>query len=347
MKIIFSAVISITFLGNVQAQNFSSISGKVIDAKTKEVLPGATVYLASTAIGTVANETGVFTLTQIPKGKYDFTVSMVGYATYSKPILFSGNKLEGLVISLEPSLIQLDAVTVEARKEKQNHYYYSQFKERFIGLTQNSSRCIILNPSDIFVYKEGDKIIALASKPIMVENKALGYKIYYELKEFVLKKTIRDISMSMSGIPRFEELRPESEKQKQKWIKERDRAYFGSISHFLISLKNNELSPNYFDIRDASGKNLTKQEIVKDSSIRYQGIIQVTFEGEVAENGYARNVSYQNSEIKFYGDPITIYSNGYFEDYRNLTFQGYMGWSTNIAEMVPFGYQPTYTLKRK
>ncbi len=93
----------------------------------------------------------------------------------------------------------------------------------------------------------------------------------------------------------------------------------------------------------------TKKEIMKDSSIRYEGSLQVTFEGEYAETGYSRNmrIGYQNSEIKFLGDPITIYRNGYFEDYRNLAFQGYMGWSANIAEMVPFGYQPTYTLKRK
>jgi hypothetical protein len=87
---------------------------------------------------------------------------------------------------------------------------------------------------------------------------------------------------------------------------------------------------------------------MKDSSIRYEGLMHVAFEGEYSESGYSRNmISYQNSEIKFSGDPITVYQNGYFEDYRNLTFQGYMGWSTNIADMVPFGYQPTYTLKRK
>ncbi len=230
MKIIFSLVTSIVFFGNVLAQNFSSISGKVIDAKTKETLPGATVFLANTAIGVSANETGAFILTAIPPGKYDLTVSMVGYTSYMKPILFSGKTLEGLIVSLEPALVQLGAVTVEARREKQDRYYYSQFETSFLGLTQNSRRCKILNPFDIFVYKDHDKIIALASKPIIIENKALGYKIYYELKEFEIRKATH--SLSMSGIPRFEELTPESEKQKQKWIKERDRAYFGSIAHF-------------------------------------------------------------------------------------------------------------------
>src|SRR5580765_8104436 len=108
MKIIFSLVASIAFLGNALAQHFYSISGKVIDAKTKETLPGATVFLANTAIGVSANKTGTFVLTKIPPGKYDLTVSMVGYTSYVRPILLPGNTLENLVVSLEPSLIQLD-----------------------------------------------------------------------------------------------------------------------------------------------------------------------------------------------------------------------------------------------
>jgi len=329
------------------AQELSSVSGKVIDAKTKEPLPGATVFLANTTIGTSANETGAFTLTKIPQGKYDFTVSMVGYTSYTKPILFSSNNLERLVISLEPASIQLNTVTVQAHREKQDQYYYSQFEKIFLGTTQNSSHCKIVNPFDIFVYKDGDKIIADANKPIIVENKALGYEIFYELKEFVIK--IDDRSFSMAGIPRFEELTPESEKQKKKWLKERDRAYFGSVSHFLISLRRNELSLNHFEIRNADGNLLTKQEIVRDSSIRYEGTMSITFQGEYTEpgySGYSRFASYQNSEIKFKGDPITIYSNGYFEDFHNLLLDGYMDWNANIAEMVPLGYQPTHPSKK-
>src|SRR5215831_10472120 len=116
MKSIFSLLIPILIIGNAIAQNFSSISGKVIDAKTKEALPGATVFLANTAIGITASETGDFILTKIPKGKYDFTVTMVGYSSYSKPILFANNNLKDLVVSLEPASIVLDAVAVEARR---------------------------------------------------------------------------------------------------------------------------------------------------------------------------------------------------------------------------------------
>jgi hypothetical protein len=337
---------ALAFPTNIFAQNFSSISGKVIDAKTKETLPGATVFLASTTIGVSASETGDFTLAKIPPGKYDLTVSMVGYTSYTKPILFSGGILESLVIGLTPSSIQLNAVTVEARREKQNRHYYSQFENGFLGITQNSNRCKILNPFDIFVYKDGDKIIALASKPIIVENKALGYKIHYELEEFKISKLGH--SFSMAGTPRFEELTPESEKQKQKWIRERDRAYFGSIEHFLISLRANALYSNYFEVRDARGNLITmKQEIMKDSLIAIKGSIFVTYLYENPELGFSRRGNSQESEIKFYGQPVTVYPNGYFEDYHSLIFLGYMGWSSNIAEMLPLGYHPTHSLKRK
>jgi len=327
-------------------QNLSSIAGKVIDAKTKEVLPGANVYLANTAIGISANENGSFNLTKIPAGKYDFTVSVLGYKSFSKPMLFSGSDVADYLVTLEPLPIQLDPVYVTTSQEKQSPYYYGLFRKAFLGTTMNSSKCKILNPSDIVVYKEKEKIIALARKPIQITNKALGYLIHYELKEFVMDISNREVLMS--GVPRFEELSPESPKQKEKWIKERDRAYFGSIPHFLISLKKNNLESNYFDLRGRDGRPILKESIMKDSLIQFKGSVFLTYKREFPENNYPRfRTGVQASEITFTGKPVIVYDNGYFEDYHDLTFRDYMGWTSNIAELLPLGYLPSKVAKKK
>ncbi|GHN02443.1 hypothetical protein WSM22_39320 [Cytophagales bacterium WSM2-2] len=324
-------------------QHFSSIAGKVIDAKTNEPLHRANVYLGNTAISVSANENGYFELTLIPPGKYDFTASILGYKLFSTKMVFSGDSITDYVIMLELAPIELEAVEVTAHKGKRNRYY-SQFVKSFLGITQNARKCEILNPYDIVVDKVDNKIVAFSRKPIVIENKALGYKIYYELKEFKLDL----FELTMSGIPRFEELVPETARQKNNWLKERDRAYYGSISHFLLSLKHNDLMRNYYETLTRTGKSLMRKEIMEDSVILYKGGISVNFNWEYPENAYPNSTSgNQSSTVIFNGQPIRVYDNGYFEDFHDVKFRGYLGWSSTVAELVPFGYKPTYQLRKK
>ena len=60
-----------------------SITGTVIDAESNLPVQYATVYFANTTIGVVTDENGQFTLDNIESGKYDLTVSFVGYETLS------------------------------------------------------------------------------------------------------------------------------------------------------------------------------------------------------------------------------------------------------------------------
>ena len=58
-----------------------SLSGKITDTKTGEPLAGASVYLADDKIGTVADATGRYVLSNIPDGHHVIEVSYTGYAT--------------------------------------------------------------------------------------------------------------------------------------------------------------------------------------------------------------------------------------------------------------------------
>ena len=58
-----------------------TLTGKVTDSKTGEILPGASVYFADDKIGTVADANGIYTLRDIPSGHHIIEVSHAGYAT--------------------------------------------------------------------------------------------------------------------------------------------------------------------------------------------------------------------------------------------------------------------------
>ncbi|HLZ15759.1 MAG TPA: carboxypeptidase-like regulatory domain-containing protein, partial [Cyclobacteriaceae bacterium] len=100
------------FSETARAQLQSSISGRVIDAKTKEPLPGAVIFLAHTSIGVSADNNGFFILDRIPPGKYDLTATMLGYKLWSGATPFSKDSIHSYVVALEPSATLLDSVTV-------------------------------------------------------------------------------------------------------------------------------------------------------------------------------------------------------------------------------------------
>ena len=61
------------------------VSGKVIDAETKQPLQGASIFCVQTTIGTVSNEEGVFAL-RLPNGGYELCVSFNGYESITERI---------------------------------------------------------------------------------------------------------------------------------------------------------------------------------------------------------------------------------------------------------------------
>tara|TARA_R110002096_G_scaffold303080_9_gene498080 strand:+ start:2754 stop:5150 length:2397 start_codon:yes stop_codon:yes gene_type:complete len=89
-----------------------SVTGRVIDAQTKEILIGATVVQTETQNGKNTDLKGEFSL-NLSEGKNSITVSFVGYKT--KTVSVKGNE-QGLEILLLPTTFIGDEVFVEATR---------------------------------------------------------------------------------------------------------------------------------------------------------------------------------------------------------------------------------------
>ncbi len=326
------------------SQNLGSISGKIFDAKTKGPLPGATVYLANTMIGVSTNEDGTFSLNNIHSGKYNLIASMIGYKTFSIPVLIDGNLLTGFDLWLDTKVEELLAVEVNAKRSNRK-VDFAEFKKYFLGQTENSSHCTIVNIHDIFVYKDRMKLYALSHEPVEVVNYALGYRIFFDLKEFVVDYFYNKVVMS--AIPRFEELVPENIRQGSKWTRERDRAYYGSPEHFFRSLKKRALKENYYGTFDSHEDEISSDSLLKnrgDSIIHFRGSLKVVFNRERPEFLYNAKLRNQVSTLVFGKDQTKIYDNGYYGD-QDVFLSGYMGWNCRFCDMVPLGYVPFSKLK--
>ena len=64
----------------IGVQDYGSVTGRVIDAKTNQPISGALVAVGSNLTAT-ADAQGGFTLTQVPAGTQTVSVSAAGYAT--------------------------------------------------------------------------------------------------------------------------------------------------------------------------------------------------------------------------------------------------------------------------
>ena len=209
----------------------TTLTGRVIDAATNQPLPFATVYIDGTTRGTLTDEAGEYRLADVPLGSVQLAASYVGYRTAKLPLRLTGGPRR-IPLVLQPDAAQLQAVTVKGRKPRSWERQYRQFRAALLGESAFANQCEITNGTLVeFSEKEGH-LLASAPEPLVIENKALGYRLHYELLHFDFYRG----ATYWAGISRFEELTPESPAQAARWRRARQRAYEGSTQHLLASL---------------------------------------------------------------------------------------------------------------
>lgn len=364
MKKLFVFILAIVTCMHAGAQsNFFYVTGKVIDAATQLPLELASVFAQNTTSGTVTDAAGNFKLPLI-NGGYEIVVSFAGYETEVKRISSSDGNESNIMIGLKQKQMSMEGVTVKSNNEIKNGWeqYGSFFMEQYIGKTVNSAQCSISNPEVLKFYfsKKKKRLKVLANEPLLIENKALGYRIKYSLDSFIYEYNTQ--TCLYVGYPFFEEMIAADSIQSALWRKNRIDAYYGSMLHLMRSIYNKRIEEDGFEIQFVINKPDTSFAIKLENyyaALKYEkndstGIVEirpnqlnvaVLYLDEPVDELYVKlngekNNKYQTSVLTFAPNQVIgIEPNGFHFDQTDITIEGYMEYE-KMADMVPFDYMP-------
>lgn len=159
-----------------------TVSGKITD-KAGKALPGATIAIKGTYLGTVANSNGHYQLKNLKNGNYDFVVSFLGYKTTEKRIELSTS--QNIDFDLESSAILTDEVIVSATR------------------AGNKAPVAITNLSGEDVKKQNtgqDIPYQLSLTPSLVESSEAGNGVGYSAMRIRGTDASR-INVTVNGVP--------------------------------------------------------------------------------------------------------------------------------------------------
>src|SRR4051812_5821490 len=107
----------VTFSTIAQAQTAGTVSGRVVNAGTKEYLSGAQVTLEPGNFSTLTTSTGEFTFSHVPPGTYSLTASYTGLDARTAQISVTADGGSQHEIQLTSAIYQLDKFVVAGERE--------------------------------------------------------------------------------------------------------------------------------------------------------------------------------------------------------------------------------------
>ena len=113
MKLYYSFLATILFSFSIQAQNYGSIVGTILDKDMSEQpLPFANILIDGTSTGTTSDFDGLFELQDIPVGNYNISISFLGYESQTIAVEVLVGKATNVKVALGPVANSLQEVIV-------------------------------------------------------------------------------------------------------------------------------------------------------------------------------------------------------------------------------------------
>lgn len=237
-KAAFIFLISLATIPALYARQASGtnciITGQITDYRTGKPIQDANVFLANTTIGTASDKDGKFQLKNIRLGSHELIISFIGYEVRRYPIRFTAPAEKKYNVRLKVKVLSIPEVTITAQEIKDWKENAAIFKKYFLGTSENAQACTITNIEILeFVKEKGNRPFkAFAAEPLIIENSALGYTVFFDMLHFEAHK--REIKYS--GYSRFEAMKPRNKREEAKWTRNRLESYRGSLRHFLAAL---------------------------------------------------------------------------------------------------------------
>ena len=337
----------------------TSLRGTVVDDETGTPLAGAHVFIAASMMGTATDDEGRFVLDRVPLGAHRLYVSMIGFEPASRDTLLRQTQPYDFEFRLAPAIIEVGQVTVSAKEAKRWRRRLRKFTRLFLGETKNAEHTTILNPEVLSFESSWGRLAASASAPLVIENRALGYRVQYFLKEFIQSGN----TIKYDGEPLFEELDPESDDLAAKWIENRRKAYFGSFRHFMLTLLDQRVEDEGFmSFRRFSLDRLHSthdrfwidpERILHEGpsptekELRFPGYLEVLYTNELEDEAFLRwqgrgawhSPRNQRSWMKLTDGPTLVDHTGEVIDPYGVTVYGYFAFE-RVADELPKEYRP-------
>ena len=128
-----------------QATKTGTLAGTVVDAQSKEPLPGATVLVVGTNNGTATNLEGRYVINGIESGRVKIKFTYVGYKDKEAEVFIKPGVINKLDVALEESAISGKEVIVTAQRQGQQQAITQQLTSNTIVNIVSPDR-IIQNP---------------------------------------------------------------------------------------------------------------------------------------------------------------------------------------------------------
>ncbi len=329
-----------------QSPLFATLSGKVHDAEGDTPLASVNVFLANTMLGAQTKANGDFEIRNVPFGNYELIVSMIGYEVQQKSLRVAQAKLGDLAFALKSRVLSGPEVEVVGETPKDWRKNLEKFEKFFWGSSKYVEQCRILNPEvlDFKAEEESRWFTATARQPLLVENRALGYRINLILMNFEYQE--RDNEIRYSLIPRFEQLLAESAAEEKRWEKNRATAHRGSMRHFLNALAAQQSWEEGFQICALSRlpweegavkqmmfkpeRMMTTGELPNERWLRFENCLEISF------NNDRKKTSWMVAQK----DSVLMNTAGYVYNGADLFVYGYW-FHQRLAEALPREYEPT------
>ena len=324
-------IVLFLLLANIYQIGHSQIvKGNILDKSDNSKIYFASIYINGTSVGTNSDQNGYFELDISKYGSLPLTISALGYNSVT---LTDFSKEKPIEVYLTPKTFELNEVFVVAKSTgKERKANLKLFRDQFLGSSYNGQNCAIMNEGDI-TFTNGtahDTLKAFASKPILIINNALGYKITYYLDKFEYYRKSKSFLYQGSAI--FKEDMT-SEITNKFFEKRRKNAYLGSRSHFFASLWANKLKLNGFTIMNSKDQILNYEDLVIERSgfkkyLSYKGNLGIY---------YFPKSSNSTIELLRTIDPVFFDSSGYF-DGSGVKIIGQMA-QQRIGDLLPYDYR--------
>ncbi|MEZ4700100.1 MAG: carboxypeptidase-like regulatory domain-containing protein [Rhodothermales bacterium] len=357
-----------------QPQPAAVLTGTVVDDSTGTPLAGVNVFIASSMIGTTTDGEGRYRLEKVPLGAQRLYVSSIGFEPQARDIILRESKLYTFDFRMAEAVAELGEITVEAKGDKRWARRLERFTSLFIGETPNAQETKILNPEVLDFADKGGTLLAFAGEILVIENRALGYKVQYFLKDFAAEPT----RTRYDGEPLFEELTPANAEEAAMWEENRRKAFYGSVRHFFLAVLSGRAKEHGFETfqrakpAGAAGQGtfssagngldtrvpydpasmLKPGDNPNEKVLDFEGAIEIVFKGELEDESYARwqqqyggvggkrNDRLQRSLIWQEDGPTIIDYKGDILNPYGVTVSGYFAFE-RIADELPKEYRPS------